>query len=131
MADDLLERIRVAAEISVGRAVGFAALAIGCVVVGLSSDPRLALRSGALLSLLTAAILCLHALAASRRSYRRTEIWLLIDKPRHLQDAVAQRLIGTALGNVLRHYARWCGVVGVLFWLASLAWSATIDAVPH
>lgn len=116
-------QIVLAAETSVGRAVGFAALAIGCVVLGLSSYPLLALRSGAALSLLTAAILYRQALAAPRRPYRRTETWLLLDRPRSLPDSVAQRLIGSALSRVLERYARWCAVAALLFWLTSLLWS--------
>jgi hypothetical protein len=123
LADDLVERVRVAAETSVGRAVGFAALGIGCVVLGLSSYPVLALRSGAGLSLLTAAVLYLHALRAEHRPYRRTETWLLVDWPAALPQELAQRLIGTALGRALQRYAHICAAAAVLFWLGSLTWA--------
>ena len=80
------------------------------------------------LSLLTAAILYMRALAAPRRPYRRTETWLLLDCPRHLPDAMAQRLIGAALGRVLERYARWCAATALIFWLASLAWGRLLGA---
>ena len=40
-----MDRIRVAAEISIGRAVGFGALAVATVVIGLIFEPVLALKA--------------------------------------------------------------------------------------
>jgi hypothetical protein len=122
LADDAPGEVRRAAEISVGRAVGFGALAIGCVVLGLASFPVLALRSGAALTMLMAAILLLHALRAPARPFRRTEVWLILGRPQRLSPALAQRLIGTTLRDVLQRYAGWSAGVAVLLWLASLAW---------
>lgn len=127
MPENLIERVRLAAEISIGRAAGFAALAIGCVVLGMSSFTLLALRTGAVLSLLAASILCLHALSARRRPFRRTEVWLLLDRPRGLSDAIAQRLIGEALQTALERYARWYVLAAAIFWLASMAWAARLS----
>lgn len=124
MPDDPLERIRAAADVSVGRACGFAALAIGCVVLGLSGFALLALRTGAVLSMLAASILYMHALSARSRPYRRTEVWLLLGRPRGLPDPVAQRLIGEALRAALERYARGYAFAALGFWLASLAWAA-------
>ncbi len=125
MREDLPAHIRVAAETSVGRAAGFAALAIGCVVLALSSYSLLALRTGAVLSLLAAAIFYQRALAAPERPYRRTEIWLILDRPRNLPEELAQRLIGETLRSTLERYARWYAVAAAGFWLVSLIWFET------
>ncbi len=122
MREDLLERIRVAVEVSVARAAGFAALAIGCVVLALSSYSLLALRSGAVLCLLAATILYQRSLAAPGRPYRRTEAWLILGQPPGLAADVAQRLIGGMLRRTLERYAFWYAVAALAFWLASLAW---------
>lgn len=122
MREDLPARIQVAAETSVGRAAGFVALAIGCVVLALSSYSLLALRTGAVLSLLAAAILYQRALAAPERPYRRTETWLILDRPRNLPEELAQRLIGETLRGTLERYARWYAVAAASFWLVSLIW---------
>lgn len=122
MIDDAPGEVRRAAEVSVGRAVGFGALAIGCVVLGLAAFPVLALRSGAALTMLMAAILLLKAQQAPARPFKRTEVWLILGRPDGLSPSLAQRLIGTALRDVLQRYAGWSAAVAVLFWLASLAW---------
>lgn len=120
MADELGQRIAQAAELSVGRAVGFGALGIGCTVLGLSGFPLLALRSGAVLTGLMAAILLLKGAAATRRPYRRTEVWLILDRPRDLPPERAQSLIGTALRLAFERYARWSAAVAAGFWALSL-----------
>lgn len=120
MAEPLQERIVRAAEQSVGRAVGFGALGIGCTVLGLSGFPVLALGSGAVLTALMAAILMLKAYAAPRRPHRRTEVWLMLDRPAGLRPEVAQALIGDALRSAFVRYARWSAMVAGGFWLASL-----------
>jgi hypothetical protein len=122
LADDAPGEVRRAAEISVGRAVGFGALAIGCVVLGLAAYPVLALRSGAALTMLMAAILLLKALRAPARPFRRTEVWLILGRPERLSPSLAQRLIGRALQDVLERYAGRAAGIALLFWLASLAW---------
>ena len=70
-----MDRIQVAAEISIGRAVGFGALAIGTGMVGLVFDPVLAFKTGGALTLLMAAILQLKAERARSQPYRSTEVW--------------------------------------------------------
>lgn len=122
MADDLLTRVQIAAGISVGRAVGFGALAIGCVVLGLGGYPVLALRSGAVCTMLMAAILLLKAVQAPARPFRRTEVWLLLDRPDRIAPEIAQRVIGTALRDQFQLYATWSAAVATGFWIASIGW---------
>jgi hypothetical protein len=123
LADDLPGEVRRAAETSVGRAVGFGALAIGCVILGLGGYPVLALRVGAACTMLMAVILLLKALQAPSRPFRRTEVWLLLDRPHWIAPQLAQRLIGGALRETFRRYAGWSAGVAIGLWLASLGWS--------
>jgi hypothetical protein len=117
-----MDPIARAAEQSVGRAVGFGALGIGCVVLGLAGYPVMALRAGAALTLMMAAILLLKALAAPTRPYRRTELWLLLEVPDQPPADRAQHLVGAALRRVLERYARIAAFTAAGFWLASLTW---------
>ncbi|MFO1068605.1 MAG: hypothetical protein U1E14_08790 [Geminicoccaceae bacterium] len=128
MAEPLQERIARAAEQSVGRAVGFGALGIGCTVLGLSGFPILALRSGAALTALMAAILMLKAHAAPRHPHRRTEVWLILDRPAELRPELAQTLIGDALRAVLERYARLSALAAGGLWLASVV--ARLAGIP-
>jgi hypothetical protein len=115
-----MDAIDRAAEQSVGRAVAFAALGIGCSMLGLAGYPVMALRCGAVLTALMATILLIKAMAAPRRPHRRTEVWLLLDRPPDLPPERAQQLIGEALRRVFERYARWSATTALGFWAASL-----------
>jgi hypothetical protein len=117
-----LDPIRRPAERSVGRAVAFGALAIGCIVLGLAGYPLLALRAAAL-TLLMAAILALKALAAPTRPYRRTEVWLLLEPAEQPPAHSAQRLVGGSLKRVLERYARITALAAAGLWLAGAIWT--------
>jgi hypothetical protein len=116
-----VDRIQVAAEISIGRAVGFGALAIGTVVLGLIFDPALALKTGGALTLLMAAIIQLKAERARSQPYRSTEVWLILDKRLGLPDDHAQRIVSTVLRSTYRRYAHASVAVAVCLWLLGLA----------
>jgi hypothetical protein len=119
-----VDRIRVAAELSIGRAVGFGALAIGTVVVGLVFDPVLALKTGGALTLLMAAIIQLKAQRARLQPYRSTEVWLILDRRLGLPDDHAQRLVSAALCSVYGRYARASAAVAVGLWLLGVGCQA-------
>src|SRR5262245_63845284 len=72
---------RIAYEI-VLRACGFGSLAIFCVMVGMSFEPRAAFQTGGFLTLLMTGILVLKAYEAPRKNYRRTEMWLYLPEER-------------------------------------------------
>jgi hypothetical protein len=116
-----VDRIRAAAEISVGRAVGFGALAVGTVVIGLVFEPVLALKTGSVLTLLMVAILLLKSEQARTRPYRRTEVWLLLDRQLGLPEDRAQRMVGEVLHDTYDRYARRCLAVALGLWLLGLA----------
>jgi hypothetical protein len=116
-----VDRIQAAAEISIGRAVGFGALAIATVVLGLIFDPVLALKSGGALTLLMAAIILIKAERARSQPYRSTEVWLILDKRLDLPDDHAQRIVSSVLHSTYRRYAQASVAVAVGLWLLGLA----------
>ncbi len=115
-----MNRIEEAADLSVRRAVGFGALAILLTMAGLSADPLLALRSGAVLTLVMWAVLMVKAYRAPLRPYKRTELWLLLEPPPDLPAEQAQRIVAEVLQATFRRYAEASFVCAVALWLASL-----------
>jgi hypothetical protein len=116
-----VDRIQAAAELSIGRAVAFGALAVGMVVLGLIVWPALALKTGSALTLLMAAILLLKAEQARSRPYRRTEVWLILDRRLGLPEDRAQRMVSQVLQDTYDRYARHCLAVAIGLWLLGLA----------
>ena len=119
-----MQSIEQAAERSVARGTGFAALAIGVTMSGLAFMPVLSLKTGAATALLTWAALTLKAVRARRRPYRRTEVWLMLEPRPTLSHEQAQRLIGEALERAYHRYAALALAAAVGLWLASLAVAA-------
>src|SRR4029453_12196234 len=58
------------------RACGFGSLAIFCVMIGLSFEPRAAFQAGGFLTTIMAVVLIFKAREALTKHYRRTEMWL-------------------------------------------------------
>lgn len=115
-----IDRIRQFAELSVRRACGFAALAIGTLMVGLSADPMLALRGGAVSSTLLGTVLLFKALRARQTDYRRTELWILLDRRHDLPEAQAPQVISGVLSEVFMRYAEVSAWIAFLFWVLVL-----------
>ena len=115
-----MDRIRAAAELSVGRAVGFGALAVGTVVLGLIFEPVLALKTGGPLTLLMTVILLLKSAQARSQPYQLTEVWLILDKRLGLPEDRAQRMVSQVLHDTYDRYARCCLPVAVGLWLLGL-----------
>jgi hypothetical protein len=57
------------------------------------------------MALLVAAVLLLRAELAGRRPYKRTEVWLMLEKSERPPPAVAQQVIGSALRQVYVRFA--------------------------
>ena len=119
-----MEKLRRAAFLSIGRAVGFAGLAIVTVMVGLSFDPVMALRSGGTLILLLLAALLLKAHRAAFINHRRTEAWLLLDNSDRPDERYAGQVLTGALREAYLRFARWTAGVAALIWVGALllAW---------
>lgn len=118
---DGLDEIRNAAEISVSRACGFAALGISVVVLALSYDLPMALQAGAVLTMMLLAVLIYRGHSAVNHDYKRTEVYLLLDRRLDLPASVAQQLVGRTLRTTYYRYARVAGGTALVMWAGSLA----------
>lgn len=113
-----MDAIENAAFVSVGRACGFAGLGIFCLMFGLSFEPVLAARSGAISCLLIALILCAYAMRARKRPYRRTELWLILAKDSRPPKSIAQQIIGETLRETYFWFARQALAISIFLWLS-------------
>ncbi len=115
-----MDEIENAAFVSVGRASGFAGLAIFCLMFGLSFEPVLAARAGGVLCLLMTAVLGYCALRARTRPYKRTETWIILAKAARPPAEVAQRVIGEILREVYLWFAQRTIVISIVLLAASV-----------
>jgi hypothetical protein len=72
-----MEILRTLVDLSIRRACGFASLAIGMVMLALSFDLPLALRTGAAMTSILCVALAVMAWRSPRQDVRRTEFWVL------------------------------------------------------
>jgi hypothetical protein len=119
------DQIRELAQVSVGRGCLFGLLAIATFMMGMIGWPDLALRAGAILFLMTAAILMLKALQAPGRSYRRTEVWILLGKRHDLPEMRAQAIFGEVLRETYLKFARMTMTASVSLWLVEFSLRVT------
>jgi multisubunit Na+/H+ antiporter MnhB subunit len=112
-------RVRELALLSVSRGCGFAGLAIICFMIGLAGYPDVAMQTGAVLMMGTAAFLVVKADVSVRRPYKRTELWVLLPPSERPRAEFAQQLIGGTLREIYRRFAVYFGVGGTLCFLAS------------
>lgn len=115
-----MDRIRRYAWESVGRACGFGALAVFTTMVGTAALPVLAAKVGAVGSALMGAILLLKAANAPAKPYRKTELWILLDRDHGLPEAHAQRILMGTLRDCYLASARVSATAAVGLWLAGL-----------
>jgi hypothetical protein len=110
---------RVAYE-TVLRACGFASLAIFCIMVGMSFMPREAFQAGGFLTTVMAGILMLKAFEARTKDYRRTEMWLYLEKDQRPPASYAQWASATVLRETYLTFARWTSIISIAMWAAAL-----------
>ena len=115
-----MEHMRRAAFESALRACAFGSLAIFCLMVGLSFDPKLAFKAGGFLTTLMALILIYKAREARTKNYRRTEMWLLLPKTARPPEAYAQWATATVLRGTYLTFAYWTSVIAVTMWVMAL-----------
>jgi hypothetical protein len=121
-----MERIRYFAEMSVARGSGFAALAIAVVMTGLSYDVLQAVRCGAILTTMAGAVLVLKAVQARARDYRRSELWILLDKRHGLPEDRARTVISGVLQETFLRYAQFFGFAAGVLWTLTLVLSLAV-----
>jgi type IV secretory pathway VirB3-like protein len=120
-----MEHMRRVAFETVLRACGFGALAIFCVMIGMSFNPRLAFQAGGLLTLLMVVILLLKAYGAQKKDYRRTEMWLYLTEEQRPPKAYAQWASATVLRETYLIFARWTAMIAIAMLVLALFFSLT------
>jgi hypothetical protein len=118
-----MEPMRRVAYATVLRACGFGSLAIFCFMVGLSFAPRLAFQTGGTLTLLMTGILALKAIEARWKSYRRTEMWLNLEKEDRPPPAVAQQMTSAVMRETYLTFAMWTSLVAIAMWALALVFA--------
>jgi hypothetical protein len=115
-----MERMRRIAFQIAQRACLFGALAIFCLMVGLSYDLRLAFKAGGTMTILMAGILIYKAREARTKPYRKTEMWIYLPKELRPPEAYAQRVSATVLRETYLNFALWTSAIAVAMWAAAL-----------
>lgn len=115
-----MEQMRRVAYETVLRACGFATLAIFCVMIGMAFDPRLAFQAGGFLTTMMAFVLILKSREALTKDYRRTEMWLYLDKDFRPPEAYAQWASSTILRDTYLTFALWTSMISIAMWTLAL-----------
>ena len=115
-----MEEMRRVAFQTVQRACLFGALAIFCLMVGLSVDLRLAFKAGGTATTLMAAVLAYKAWEARSKPYRKTEMWLYLPKSARPPEAYAQRVSAVVLRETYLNFALWTSGVAITMWVIAL-----------
>ncbi|MCC6947324.1 MAG: hypothetical protein IT539_06085 [Bradyrhizobiaceae bacterium] len=115
-----MEEMRKAAFLSVGRACGFGMLAIFCVMVGMSFNPRVLFQSGGILTLLMTLILILKARQALTKDYKKTEMWLILPKDFRPPERYAQWVTATVMRDAYFTFAQYTALISIAMWVLAL-----------
>lgn len=110
-----MKEIEQAAQMSIGRTCGLAGFAIAVAVVGLSFEPTLAVKAGAVLTFGLTISLLVCASLAHHTPYQRTAVWLLIDRSSRPPARHAQRIINEARRTAMLWFASWAALTSALF----------------
>lgn len=101
----MLEKIEHLAEVSVARGCGFGALAIVTFMLGLADQMDVSCKAGGILTLGACLVLVLRGQTATRKPYKRTEVWTMLSAADRPQPEIAQQIIGNALRDVYLRFA--------------------------
>jgi hypothetical protein len=118
----MLQHIERAAEISVARGCGFAALATGLIFIGtMPAGLPTAFTAAGMGALLTCGILLLKAVLAARKPYQRTELWYMLKPDQRPTAVVAQTLIPSVLRTTFLRFAQQAALAAaVMFGCAAV-----------
>lgn len=111
-----MEQLQRMAQVSIGRALGFAGLGIFTVSASLASDPLLAARVAAVMMTLLTVTLLIRAHGAMRRDYRRTELWNMLPQEFRPPQAYAQWAASTVLRNAYLWFAQYAAALTAVIW---------------
>jgi len=112
-----MEEMRKHAFASVARCCGFGMLAIICVMVGMSFDPRAVFQAGGILTLMMTFILILKARYALTQNYKKTEMWLYLEKNFRPPEAYAQWAASTVLRDAYFTFAMYTALISIVMWV--------------
>jgi hypothetical protein len=115
-----MEDMRRIAFETVQRACLFGTLAIFCVMVGMSFEPRLAFQAGGTLTGFMAIILIYKAREALTKPYRKTELWLYLPEELRPPPAQAQWASATVLRETYLTFALWTSAISIAMWAVAL-----------
>jgi hypothetical protein len=115
-----MEEMRKAAFVSVARGCGFGMLAIVCVMVGMSFDPRAVFKAGGIMTLMMTFILILKARYALTQNYKKTEMWLYLPKDFRPPEAYAQWAASTVLRDAYFTFAQYTALISIVLWIVAL-----------
>jgi hypothetical protein len=125
-----MEELRKAAFISVARGCGFGMLAIICVMVGMSFNPRAVFQAGGILTLLMTFILILKARNALTKDYKKTEMWLILPKDFRPPERYAQWATATVMRDAFLTFAQYTALISIVMWLIALLMRFTLPMPP-
>ncbi|MBN9516192.1 MAG: hypothetical protein J0H97_22505 [Alphaproteobacteria bacterium] len=109
-----MDRIEYLADLIVRRGCGFALLAIATVMLGLSYDLLLCLKSGAILEALHGSVLGLFAYNAPKWNHKSTELWTLLNKGADLPPNYPPAQLLEVLRKTYLRYAEMAGCVALM-----------------
>ena len=112
-----MEHMRRIAYETVLRACLFGSLAIFCVMVGMSFQPRLAFQAGGFLTTLMTLVLAFKAREARTKPYKRTEMWLYLPKEHRPPEPQAQWASATVLRETYLQFAYWTAAIAIAMWV--------------
>lgn len=115
-----MEEMRKLAFASVARGCGFGMLAVVCVMVGMSFDPRAVFQAGGILTLMMTFILILKARYALTQNYKKTEMWLYLPKDFRPPEAYAQWAASTVLRDAYFTFAMYTALISIVLWVIAL-----------
>jgi hypothetical protein len=115
-----MDEMRNVAFETVMRACGFGSLAIFCIMIGLSFQPRLSFQAGGALTLMMVGILAYKAWEASTKPYRRTEMWLYLAKELRPPERSAQQTVSVIMRETYLTFAYWSATIAVGMWVLAL-----------
>jgi hypothetical protein len=114
-----MDRIEYLADLTVKRGCGFALLAIATVMLGLSYDLVLCLKSGAILEALHGSVLGVFAYQAPKRNHRSTELWVLLNKGEDLPRNYPPELLLEVLRKTYIRYAEFAAMTALALSVAA------------
>ena len=101
-----MQELEALALLSVRRACGFGALAIGMLMLGLADRPAIAFGAGAVCCLLMALILYGKGDYALRQDHRKTELWIMLGEGRRPPHDVAAIVVPRILRRTYLEHCR-------------------------